>query len=277
MFICSARFGGVGQCDIYEIPIAPIVDFDGDGTVGEVELTGIVEHWHTDTVMYDVAPAPFGDGFVDIHDLLVFAECVSTEFIDPTLLAHWALDETEDDIAYNSIGDNHGILSGNPTWRPNSGQVAGALEFDGIDDYIKTDFVLSPKDGAFSVFVWIKGGAPGQVVISQLNGANWLRTDPTSGCVMTELIPPAVGRFVPQPLISECVITDGQWHRIGFVWDGANRSLYVDDILVAEDTQPNLQGSNSGLYIGTGKAMEPGTYWSGLIDDVRIYNRAVRP
>ena len=30
-------------------------------------------------------------------------------------------------------------------------------------------------------------------------------------------------------------------------------------------------------YIGTGKAMEAGTYWSGLIDDVRIYNRAVRP
>jgi hypothetical protein len=95
--------------------------------------------------------------------------------------------------------------------------------------------------------------------------------------VMTELIPPAVGRFVPQPLISEIMITDGQWHRIGFVWDGSNRALYVDDILVAEDTQTNLQGSDGSLYIGTGKGMESGTYWSGLIDDVRIYNRAVRP
>lgn len=94
---------------------------------------------------------------------------------------------------------------------------------------------------------------------------------------MTELIPPAVGRFVPQSLKSECVFTDGQWHRIVFAWDGANRALYVDDILVAEDTQANLQGSNSGLYIGTVKAMEPGPYWFGLTDDVRIYNRAVRP
>jgi hypothetical protein len=51
----------------------------------------------------------------------------------------------------------------------------------------------------------------------------------------------------------------------------------VDDVLVAEDKQANLQGSDSGLYIGTGKAAESGTYWSGLIDDVRIYNRAVRP
>jgi hypothetical protein len=34
---------------------------------------------------------------------------------------------------------------------------------------------------------------------------------------------------------------------------------------------------SNGLYIGAGKAMAPGTYFSGLIDDVRIYNRAVSP
>jgi hypothetical protein len=53
--------------------------------------------------------------------------------------------------------------------------------------------------------------------------------------------------------------------------------LCVDSIAVAQDTQDGLKSSSNGLYIGTGKAMEPGTYWSGLIDDVRIYNRAVRP
>ena len=79
------------------------------------------------------------------------------------------------------------------------------------------------------------------------------------------------------PLLSETVITDGNWHRIGLVWDGSSRTLYVDDVAVAEDTQSNLQGLENGLYIGTGKAMEPGSFWSGLIDDVRIYNRAVRP
>jgi len=114
-------------------------------------------------------------------------------------------------------------------------------------------------------------------VLSQINGANWLAADTDLGCVMTELIPPAVGRFVPQPLKSESVITDGQWHRIGFIWDGSNRMLYLDDIIVAEDTQANLQGTDNGMYIGTDDARGPGTYWSGLIDDVRIYNRAVRP
>jgi hypothetical protein len=61
------------------------------------------------------------------------------------------------------------------------------------------------------------------------------------------------------------------------VWDGSHRTLYVDGGSVAEDTQDGLSGSDSGLYIGCGKAMEAGTYWSGLIDDVRLYNRAVKP
>ena len=76
---------------------------------------------------------------------------------------------------------------------------------------------------------------------------------------------------------SEAIITDGNWHRIAFVWDGSYRRLYVDGVIVAEDTQDNLDISVNGLHFGTGKAMESGTFFSGLIDDVRIYNRVVNP
>ena len=61
------------------------------------------------------------------------------------------------------------------------------------------------------------------------------------------------------------------------MWDGSHRTLYVEDVAVAEDTQTNLAGSENGLYIGTDKAMELGSFWSGLIDDIRIYNRALIP
>jgi hypothetical protein len=36
-------------------------------------------------------------------------------------------------------------------------------------------------------------------------------------------------------------------------------------------------GTYAGLHIGAGKALEPRSFLSGLIDDVRIYNRAVQP
>jgi len=204
--------------------------------------------------------------------LLVCADML-TQF-GPELVAHWKLDETEGSIAYDSAGVNDGILNGEPLWQPTGGIVDGALAFDGIDDYVNTPFVLNPADGKFSVFVWIKGGAPGQVAISQTGGVNWICADTLEGNLMTEL--KGTGRGGTE-LLSQTIITDGNWHRIGLVWDGSHRTLYVDGVAVAEDTQANLEGSENGLYIGAGMAMEPGSFWSGLIDDVRIYRRAIIP
>jgi len=92
---------------------------------------------------------------------------------------------------------------------------------------------------------------------------------------MTEL--KGTGRDATSELLSQTIITDGNWHRIGLVWDGSHRTLYVDDVAVAEDEQTNLAASENGLSIGAGTAMEPWSFWSGLIDDVRIYSRAVSP
>ncbi|MHC4171525.1 MAG: serine hydrolase [Planctomycetota bacterium] len=204
------------------------------------------------------------------RDLLAMIENI------PLLIAHWKLDETEGNIAHDSAGQYDGTLNGNPLWQPHGGYVAGAIQLDGIDDYVSTPFVVNPADREFSVFAWIKRGAPGQVVLSQIGGANWLLADPSEGRLMTNLTPPA-GRSAPPLLVSEFVITDGSWHRIGFVWDGSNRMLYVDDVEVAKDTQTQLAGSIEGLYIGAGKSLEPGSFFSGLIDDVCIYDRAVIP
>ena len=91
---------------------------------------------------------------------------------------------------------------------------------------------------------------------------------------MTELRHIA-GRVVGPPLWSQTTITDGDWHRVGFVWDGSNRILYADGVEVATDAQTGLGGSDGGLYIGTGKGLGPATFFFGLIDDVGIYNQAL--
>jgi len=92
---------------------------------------------------------------------------------------------------------------------------------------------------------------------------------------MTGLVPPPGGRSIRKPLVSEIVVIDSQWHLIGFVWDGSIRALCVDGIEVAKDTQAKLEGSDGGLHICAGKNLEVGTFFSGLIDDVRIYNKAL--
>jgi N-acetylneuraminic acid mutarotase len=266
----------VYECDTSYIP--KFFDLNGDGIVDSADICFMVDYWGTDEWLCDVAPLPFGDGIVDVEDLKVLAGHL---FDDYRALAQWRLDGKEGDIAYDSVGGHDGILYGEPIWQPTEGQVCGALELDGIDDYVETDFVLDPADGAFSVFAWIQGGAPGQVIISQIDGdgagERWLGTDAISGNLMTGLVPKKIGWVTPRPLVSESVITDIQWHHVGFVWDGSYRALYVDGIEVTKDTavQNPLKSADGGLYIGVGKDYAAGTFFSGLIDDVRIYNQAL--
>jgi len=271
IYFCSTREGGQGNWDIWQVPIEPVVDFNGDGIVDSADMCIMVDHWGENYSLCDIGPTPLGDGIVDVRDLVVLAEHF---FTYPGALAYWKLDEAEGDIASDSANDNDGTVYGDPAWQTEGGMVDGALQLDGIDDYVSTPFVLNPANGKFNVFVWIKGGASGQVVLSQAGSANWLCMDSVEGNLMTELKGPGRGTA---ELLSQTIITDGDWHRIGLVWDGSNRTLYVDDVAVAEDAQTNLEGSDNGLYIGTGMAMEPGSFWSGLIDDVRIYNQAVTP
>jgi sugar lactone lactonase YvrE len=252
----------------------PIVDFNGDGLVDFKDLLRLIESWGQDDPRIDMAPPPFGDGIVDALDLELLMSYWDQPIDDPTLIAHWALDEAEGDVAYDSAGVNDAFVIGEPTWQPDTGRIGGALAFDGIDDCVLTEHGLNPSEGPLSVFAWVQGGAPGQVVISQLDGTNWLGVDQSAGCLMTDLCASGRGGGT---LRSEMAITDGLWHRVGFVWDGVYRALYVDDILVAEDIQHGLKSSIGGLNIGCGTNSAVGTFWSGLIDDIRIYNRAVKP
>ena len=265
---------------VYELVInGPPPDFSADGIIDSLDVCIMVDHWGTDNSLCDIGPMPWGDGIVDVEDLKILAEHLFEEVNDATLIAHWPLDEAQGVIAYNNASDRDGTLVNGPLWLPDGGIVGGALQFDGIDDYVSTEFVLNPADpeisSGFSAVAWIQGGAPGQDVVSQANRASWLGADLTQGNLMTNL---RSGRS-STPLLSRTCITDGDWHRVGFVWDGSYRHLYVDGVEVAVDGSPlsGLASAEEGLYLGAGSTLVPSTFFSGLIDDVRIYSRAVRP
>jgi len=186
-------------------------------------------------------------------------------------LAHWELNETEGDIAYDSVADNDAVVMGDALWQPEGGQIDGALQFDGIDDYLAASFILDPVKQPFSAFAWIKGGQPGQTIISQQGAFGaWLSVDP-AGALST-------GLTFPLPAVtSDVVITDDQWHHIALVSDGAGMSLCVDNVEVVRSSTSPIMPATGDLHIGAGNNLEPGTFWSGMIDDVRIYDRVVAP
>ena len=259
--------------DVWEVEGLPVVDFNGDGKVNGREILIMAARWGLDDPSLDIGPTPFGDGIVDVKDVAALAEHIGKDVHDPTLIAHWPLDETEGIKTREIVSDKDDYALGDAIWEPAEGQVDGALRLDGVDDCVVASFELDPAEGPFSVLAWIKGGAPGQVIISQVMGSNCLMLD-AEGRLMTELSSPS---RESDPLISESKIDDGRWHRVGLIWDGVQRKLCVDNAVVAEDIQDDLGGSGNGLYIGVEKSMQPGTYFGGMIDDVRIYNRVVRP
>jgi Tol biopolymer transport system component len=274
LYFVSDRPGGFGGYDLWRVSIDPVVDFSGDGTVDSSDICFMIDYWGTDEPLCDIGPTPFGDGIVDVNDLKVLMSYWGREVQDGSLVAHWALDEAEGTIVFNSAGDNDGTVTGVPAWHPADGAMDGALPADGAMDgalefdgatFVAADFVLDPKDGPFSVLAWVKGGAPGQVIVSQQGGANWLMADALDGSLMADL---RAGGRSPVSLGSQTVIV---------TWDGINRRLHVDDVLVAEDTQAALEGAAGKQLIGCGATVSPDTFWTGLLDDVRIYNREVKP
>ncbi len=72
LYFTSMRPGGVGGYDIWQAPIIPIVDFNGDGKVDTDDLLILIDNWGINEPLCDIGPTPFGDGIVDMKDLEVF-------------------------------------------------------------------------------------------------------------------------------------------------------------------------------------------------------------
>jgi hypothetical protein len=65
------------------------------------------------------------------------------------------------------------------------------------------------------------------------------------------------------------------WSHIATTYDGANQRFYVNGVLVG--TTPgagSITVSNGSIRIG-GDASSTGEFFHGLIDEVRLYNRAL--
>jgi hypothetical protein len=134
---------------------------------------------------------------------------------------------------------------------------------------------------AFSISVWVNPAVTLQLAYSriaetQYNGGLYLGTD-VSGTKFQFIVNLGIGSTGFCGLVFGCVeggvITAG-WHLVTGTFDGATAQLYVDNVLVAHDTFTAPGNTDYPLYIGRyyGAA---GWGWNGVLDEVRLYNRAL--
>jgi len=74
LYFVSNRAGGSGAWDLWQAPIIPLVDLNADGIVDAADMCIIIDYWGTDNPLCDIGPMPWGDGVVDVQDLIVLAQ-----------------------------------------------------------------------------------------------------------------------------------------------------------------------------------------------------------
>jgi hypothetical protein len=190
-------------------------------------------------------------------------------------MSHWKFDEGIGTVAKDSADGNDGTING-ASWA--SGMSGEALSFDGFDDYVEIPGLLGqPKDITISVWANLSasdtsGGEAvslGNYVAFRLdnimnNGANGFYYDGTNWQSTN------TGKFY----------AGTGWHHFAYVVDDINniQKVYVDGIVMGSTayTQSiSYVGLGSNTFIGKHGNGISNYDFNGLIDDVRIYHRAL--
>ena len=86
LFFWSDRPDG-SDLDIWQMPIIPVVDFNGDGKVDNADISIMAGYWNTDEPACDIGPTPLGDGIVDVQDLIVLTEYLAKADVEADIAA----------------------------------------------------------------------------------------------------------------------------------------------------------------------------------------------
>lgn len=193
------------------------------------------------------------------------------------LVAEYLFNDNADDTSGNGF---HGVVKGAKPSHDRFGKANSAYTFDGKDDYILVSPPPRLTDVALTVSVWTRCDNPTRrgwhdCIICQDNGDD---NDRSRRIFQLSLLWDRVvwHRMVeaPDPFTIDPV-TAGTWYHCAAVFgDGVHR-LYVNGALNNSVRHRLRVHSEEPLYIGRKGTDEPVFYFSGAIDDIRIYNRAL--
>jgi len=204
-----------------------------------------------------------GDGVVDFEDLKILTDnwlLRDDDLLVPLsigLVSHYKFDGD----AADSVGDNDGTEVGEPTYA--AGLHNQAINLDGSNDYVACGNDASFEiTGPITLSALIKGTFNKSWSGIIAKGYDWLLARGTGD----EAVFYCLGL---SSVSGSTNINDNQWHHVAGVYNGSMLYLYVDGRLdTCKSASGSLNVSSSNVYIGSAS-------FNGLIDDVRIYDRAL--
>ncbi len=208
--------------------------------------------------------------------VLIFAFCTHKAHADITtgLVGWWRMDEGSGATTTDSSGNgNTGTLVNSPTWA--TGKINGALKFNGSNQYVAATSThnLPNINGAQTLSAWFDA--------TSVSGSHDIITfvNSTSSPSLANQLRQVnnyldVSQWGGGDTIASTSITfnANTWHMATFTWNGASSTLYLDGQQINQNTVSPQSGTGAAVYIGE---YPTGEQFAGMIDDVRIYNRAL--
>ena len=190
------------------------------------------------------------------------------------LVSWWRAEGT----AQDSQDGNHGTLQNGATFAP--GQSGQAFSFDGINDFVSVANTATMDVGAgdFTVALLVKFNS----LAAEYDFASKVAG---TGVWLVEFNQPSSLRFLVREttsnqndLVVPVSLTVGQWYRIVAVRAGNTNTLYLDGQVIGTQTAGTAANVGAGGSAAIGKlATTTARFMNGLLDEVRLYNRALTP
>ncbi|KKS19357.1 MAG: hypothetical protein UU77_C0052G0001, partial [candidate division WWE3 bacterium GW2011_GWC1_41_7] len=201
-------------------------------------------------------------------------------------VGHWKFDEHTGVYAYDSTGNsNTGTLGGDgagddiPEWY--YGKSGSALMFDGDDNVNAGTASIVEPTSALTISFWFKASSQDAYNRFISHGASnrgyevFMYPSSADSRIEFNLGPDSVEKGV----ISNAGIAynDNKWHNFSGTWDGTTMIMYIDGV-----KQSNVNSTATGTlsYLGNltvGQSENGTSPYTGLLEDVRIYNYARTP
>ncbi|MBP1990110.1 LamG-like jellyroll fold domain-containing protein [Paenibacillus eucommiae] len=222
-------------------------------------------------------PYNSGTAWIDNVSLVPTGKTEITE----GLAVHLTFDEAAGMTAYDSsVHQRHGTMVANngdgmgqvPSFL--AGKVGShSLFMDGPDHYIKVDTNLKLDEGSgFTIGAWIKpeNTAKRQTIYSDGNGLEMEFENHELKVKMKS----STSEWVD---ISGGTISSDTWYHTAVIYKELEGiKLFINGIMVASDPAfEYVSGEDGDHYFGQSPGLPATSYW-GLIDDVRIYDRAMQ-
>jgi hypothetical protein len=213
--------------------------------------------------------------FVSFGLLLVIAGFVRA---DSNLVAHYEF-SAEGDYSNSIAGGTAGLPQGDAQIIWDDERDSYVLSLDGDGDYVSyEDEWMGIVGTAITVTAWIKTDSLDSYDGVVGLGYAW-RLCGDSDCKIrfqcSDTVP------AQSMAVGSTDVNDGQWHHVAGTYDGAKYTLYVDGMLDASmDATGNINKGGSyfstiGAHYKKSDERDPRRFFEGLIDDVRIYDKAL--